>query len=92
MSTQSQRRPEESLPGPSERTREPEGSGVRRSFLIAQAVFVLFIAIALIPEPTSPLSPVGPEVEIAIVAGLWILADLVLAVRALQLRSDRARR
>lgn len=98
MSTQSRQRPLASPEHPDD-TGGPEGArAFLRTFLTVQAVFLLFLLIASInevPSASVPVSPVPAATQMAMVAGLWVLTDVALAVHAVKVvhaRGHRTRR
>lgn len=76
------------LPG----EQQPTGMFLR-SFLVLQAVFILFFLIAAIPEAPSEYSRASAANQLVAVASFWALSDVAaLVVRAIRVRAHRPSR
>jgi hypothetical protein len=71
---------------------EPWGPFLR-NFLILQAAFVVLLLIASIDEPLSEYNRAPTATQMAVVASVWVLTDLVaMAVQVVRARAQRAHR
>ena len=91
MSAQVQQPQGSRQPAPTRRG-EPRGPFLR-NFLTLQAAFGVLLLIASINEPLSDYNRAPTATQMAVVATVWVLTDLVVvAVQVLRARAQRAHR
>ncbi len=94
MSAQSQDRTQAARPaGPAASGPTESGPAFLHGFLALQGAFLILLLIASINEPVSTYNPAAAATQMALVAGLWLLTDvLAVAVHAIRVHGHRARR
>lgn len=94
MSVQSQHRAPGSRPaGPESAAAAESGRSFLHGFLGVQVAFLVLLLIASINEPVSAYNPATATTQMAMVAGLWVLTDvLAVTVHAIRVHGHHARR